>query len=206
MQPLGIATALIAVTLAVHGQKPPSSHENLEEVRRAIQHSKELDAKDSIQQTKRLSASERRRLVRYLTHEWKSPEAGSESELRSMVLSATVALADLDGDGINEVIVQGSGDLNCSPTGNCSFEVLKHSGPGFKKIAAGTAQSFSITDHKTEAFSDLLLGMHSSAFRSDVRLFRFHGGRYRRAACYDVNWRPDPEKPVLAEPIITPCE
>lgn len=193
------------MTLVFYGQSPTAPRGNLEEVRRAILHSKDLESQDSILKTKKLNGAERRRLFDYLLREWKSPDMGSEAELRAEVSNARVELADLDGDGVNEVIVQGSGDRDCSPTGNCSLEVLRRSGEGFEKIAGAIAQDFSITGRRTGAFSDLVLGMHGSATSSEVRLFRYRDGRYRRAACYVVNWQPDPDKPQLTEPAMSPC-
>lgn len=134
--------------------------------------------------------------------------AASEKELLNNVLETRVKIIDLNRDGIPEVIVQGSGEISCSPTGNCYFYVFKKSGNGYKLILEREAvQTFAITSKRTNGFNDLVLRQHGSAYESDAIVFRFIDGKYRRGPCYNVNWErlEGGEVQELDEPDITPC-
>src|SRR5262249_46989396 len=57
-------------------------------------------------------------------------ELKSEAELRDAVLDTRVALIDLNGDGVPEVVAQGM--VNCGATGNCPFWVFRKTRLGYE--------------------------------------------------------------------------
>jgi hypothetical protein len=171
----------------------------------------ELGPEDRIEVSKELKPADRDLLAQTITSilraETEDFTFGSEQQLLEGAKQTRIHLADLNGDGKNEVIAQASGDILCSPTGNCSIWVLQRADKGYRLILKANAiQTFAIQPGKTNGFQDLVLGMHGSATEQELFVYRFVNDRYRRSACYDANWeRLVGDKYVeLKSPIVTP--
>jgi hypothetical protein len=171
-----------------------------------------LDEKDQIKVTKALTPEERKALIEaisvLLRPGRKIGSAASEKKLLNDVKNTNVKLVDLNGDGIPEVIAQGSGEEYCSPTGNCDFWVFMRSGNGYKLILnKGAVQTFAISSKRTNGFNDLVLGRHGSAFEKDLFIYRFADRKYRLGPCYSASWESlvGDEWQELKNPIISPC-
>ncbi len=136
-------------------------------------------------------------------------QAGSDKELGEIAKKTNVAFVDLEGHGRNEVVGQGSGEDVCSPTGNCSFWILRHGRNGYRVILdGGSAQTFTIQSTRTNDFSDIVLGMHGSATDTTLTLYKFDGSRYKDAGCWEANWAAldkDGNWRELKEPRVTQC-
>lgn len=160
-------------------------------------------AETTLSESKKISAHDRALLISALTTRFKD-----DSSPKSRAAETRVSMIDLNGDRVPEVIAQPIGDV-CSPTGNCPFWVFKKTATGYSLILARSAiQTFTIQRARTNGYSDLVLGMHGSATSSDLFLYKFSNGRYRRAGCYEANWSyldENDEIHDLEEPRISPC-
>jgi len=171
-----------------------------------------LDGGDRIEVTEALSPGDRSALIDAISVQLrpgtKIGDATSEKDLLDAVKETRVKLIDLNGDGIPEVIAQASGSEFCSPTGNCLIWVFMRSGRGYRLILRGNSiQTYRICATGSGGFKDLVLGQHGSAFESDLFVYRFAKGKYRKSACFDANWESTvgDERRELKNPIITPC-
>jgi hypothetical protein len=171
-----------------------------------------LGEKDQIKVTKALTPEERKALIEAISVLFrpgrKIGSAASEKKLLKDVMDTYVKLVDLNGDGIPDVIAQGTGEESCSPTGNCDFWVFMRSGSGYKLILdKGAVQTFAISSRRTNGFNDLVLGQHGSAYERDLFVYHFADGRYRLGPCYSASWERlvGDEWQELKNPIITPC-
>jgi hypothetical protein len=175
--------------------------------------SEELTGKDSISQSKALPVKESARLIEAVASELRprtsTLDIKSEKQLLEVAAQTRIKAVDLSGKGVGEFMAQGVDEL-CSPTGNCEFWVLRQDGDGYSVLLHSTAtQTFTIQPTLTNGFHDIVLGQHGSAFMQGLRLYRFDGSKYRRAACYEANWRiseKDDKVRELKEPKITPCK
>jgi hypothetical protein len=133
----------------------------------------------------------------------------SERQMRLAAQKARIAFVDLAARGSNEIIAQAGDDAQCSPTGNCSLWVLRLEKDGYHVIlSAESEQTFTIQTTRTNGFRDLVLGMHGSAFESELRLYKFDGSSYKRAGCYEATWQITDEHgnaQRLEEPRISQC-
>ena len=171
-----------------------------------------LDEKDQIKSTKAFTPEERKAIIEAISVQLrpgrKLGSPASEKKLLNDVENTNVKLVDLNGDGIPEVIAQGSGQEYCSPTGNCDFWVFMRSGNGYNLILEREAvQTFAISSKRTNGFNNLVLGQHGSAFKRDLFVYRFAEGKYRLGPCYTANWErlAGDEWQQVKNPIITPC-
>lgn len=133
----------------------------------------------------------------------------SEQQLRDATLNTRVKLVDLNGDGIPEVIAQGTDKLGCSPTGNCPFWVFQKSGHEYRLLVSlGGIQTFQIQRSRSNGFRDIVVEMHGSATQRTLRLLRFGNGKYHEGGCYDANWSVLEGDTVreLKEPRLTHCK
>jgi hypothetical protein len=130
----------------------------------------------------------------------------SEQQLREAILDTPIELVDLNGDGILEVIAQGTTKEGCSPTGNCPFWVFQKSGREYRLLISLRAiQTFQIQRSRSDRFRDIVVGMHGSAFQKTLRLLQYGRGQYHEASCYEANWSGNTPAD-LKEPQLTPCE
>ena len=133
----------------------------------------------------------------------------SEQQLKDTILDTLVELVDLNGDGIPEVVAQGTNKEGCSPTGNCPFWVFQKSGREYRLLVSLNAiQTFQIQRSRSNRFSDIVVEMHGSATQRTLRLLQYGRDKYHKAGCYDANWSVLDGDTVrdLKEPQLTPCE
>ena len=174
--------------------------------------SQELSRKQTISRL-RLTPAQRADLIATMVLQMREDqsdhEAGSDKELGEIAGKTSVVFVDLDSHGRNEVVAQGSGEDECSPTGNCSFRILARRRDGYRVILdGGSTQTFTIQPTRTNGFSDIVLSMHGSATDSMLTLYQFEGTRYRDAGCWEANWAPldkDGNLHELKEPRVTRC-
>jgi hypothetical protein len=204
---------LVSMAVSTSGQKSTSvaiTHKaNLDWLFKETQY---LGEKDRLRVINGISPDERKALIEAISIQLRKGKqignAASGKKLLNDVLETRVKFIDLNGDGIPEVIVQGSGEYSCSPTGNCDFYVFMRSGNGYKLILEkGAVQTFTISSRRTSGFNDLVLGQHGSAYESGQFVYRFSDGIYRKGPCYNVSYQRlvGDEIQDLNEPDITPC-
>jgi hypothetical protein len=169
----------------------------------------ELTRENAIRFTKDLSASDRSLLIRAIAAKLRPKmdnlDIHSEKQLLSVAADTRIELVDLDSDGTPEVLAQSSGMETCGAVGNCLFWIFKKTNTGYRTILSDGAQIFTIEDTSTEGFRDVTLGVHDSASERHLFPYRFSNGRYHQRGCYDANWTPNIDGPVLKKPIIRPC-
>ena len=197
------------IALLALGQEGPQAMR----FRRNWNKAKALALEQSIGDSKDLSEVERSRLLDAVESQLRPSMsyAGikSEKELRDAAGQDRVAMIDLSGSGREKAfVVQGSGQYECSPTGNCGVQVFRPRRQRYAVILDGTAQAVWIWPTQTNGFQDVVLGMHGSATSTALKLYKFDGSRYHRMACYiaDLEYL-DQEGTIheLEEPRITPC-
>ena len=169
----------------------------------------ELDWNQTIKKSK-LPASEKEALIATIKGQLQSDSdsADAEGEESPHLEQTEIKMVQLHGHGSPEVIVQATGPVLCSPTGNCSVWVLKREHTGYRVILDGNAQTFTIQPTVTNGFHDIVLGIHGSAFEAQLTLYRFDGEAYRDAACYWATWEildKNGESKHLKEPRVTRC-
>jgi hypothetical protein len=154
--------------------------------------------------TQRISNGDRAALVDALAAQFKR-----DSKPRKTAAQTLVEFVDLNGDGVPEAICRPTGEM-CSPTGNCPFWVFEKVGARYRLILEkGAAEGFTVRHARTNGYFDVELVMHGSASMSSFFVYRFHGRRYQRTACYDENFTyfdEHGEVHELDEPRVTPCQ
>lgn len=95
-----------------------------------------------------------------------------------------IELIHLNDSKRHEVIAQATGEDLCSPTGNCSLWVFKHGRKGYQVVLDGIAQTFTIQPTITHGWHDIVLGMHGSAFETQLTVYKYDGKAYTSTACY----------------------
>lgn len=174
--------------------------------------SEELTYKQSLQRTNvtpAQRASIRTAIAAQLRPEMSELGIMSEDTLENLALDARIKLADINEDGVPEVIVQGAGEAaGCSPTGNCPFWVFQKAGPGYKLLfRADSVQTFTIQHHRSRGYCDIVVGTHESATEQNLRLFRYRDGIYHNIGCYEAYWWVFVGSTLheLKNPRISPC-
>jgi hypothetical protein len=141
-----------------------------------------------------------------LLHSILRPEAGDDrcSEPDPERFSS-LRFVELGSNERTQVIVQGVGPCQCSPTGNCSFWVYQQSANGYRLLLRrGAVQAFSIEDTRSHGYRDIVTAMHGSAFESGLTVFKFDGTRYQRRECWNMSY-PEPDSnstPTEPKPIL----
>jgi hypothetical protein len=174
-----------------------------------VRKSHELTRKNAVRFSKELSPADRSVLIRAITAklrpEMDDLDIHSEKQLRSAAANTRIELVDLDGDGTPEVLAQSWGMETCGAVGNCLFWIFKKTDGIYKPILSDGAQVFAVEDTSTNGFRDVTLAVHDSASESHLFPYGFSNGRYRRLGCYEAEWFPKPDGPMLKTPIIKRC-
>ena len=211
IRPIGIFLLLILFSdLRVLGQSAPFTGISMARLQWDAAHGQELARGDAVRFSKELTAEERAGLTRFFTEDLRPSmnllDIHSDRELREVAEDTQVKLVDLNGDGTREVIVQGWGKKSgCGVTGNCPFSVLEKTDRGYRTILNATAQVFTVEETRSDTFRNLVLGLHDSASESELLIYRYKNGRYRKTGCYEANWSPSVVGPPLKKPVITRC-
>ena len=146
----------------------------------------------------------RRAIEAQLRPEMPGLEITSEAQLSEKALDTRIKLVDLNRGGTPEVIAQSM--VGCGATGNCSFWIFRKTGRDYKLILDGYGQTFTVQKESSNGFRDIVVASHASATDSGLTLFRYEGGQYREAGCYEANWAPivNGVRRELKDPLITP--
>ncbi|MGH9560667.1 MAG: hypothetical protein ACRD3S_04360, partial [Terracidiphilus sp.] len=159
----------------------------------------ELIASQSLRNTK-MSRPDRAAITRAIEARIRPemPDLGiqSEEQLAKAALDTRIKLIDLNQDRVPEVVAQGMAD--CSATGNCSFWIFQKTSHGYKLLLNGFGQTFTIQEASTNGFRDIVVAEHDSAFESGLTVYRYRGGKYEEAACYDAKFSEDSKEPRVA--------
>jgi hypothetical protein len=83
-------------------------------------------------------------------------------------------------------VVQGSGQDQCSPTGNCSFWIF---GRDYKILLNTTAQQFRIQSSSDSSHPDIVTAVHCSAYDGDLKQWHFDGTTYQPSACASYTYK-----------------
>lgn len=132
----------------------------------------------------------------------------SEQQLNDAVLDTRVEMVDLNGDGIPEVIAQGTDKEGCSPTGDCPFWVFQKSAREYRLLVSVPAiQTFQVNRTSSDGFRDIVVEMHGSTTERTLRMLRYTRGKYHAVGCYVAEWSVLEGGAVrnLKEPLLTPC-
>lgn len=108
----------------------------------------------------------------------------SQKRLEEEALNTRVKLIDLDRDGTPEVVAQAM--VACGASGNCPFWVLQKKPDCYKLLLEDTVETFTVQKTRTNGFSDIVLASHDSAFEQTIDVYRYEGGAYKDAGCYDA--------------------
>ena len=132
-------------------------------------------------------------------------EIKSEAVLKKKASDTRIALIDLDGDGIPEVVAQAM--VRCGATGNCPFWVFRKSKRGYDVILQGEAQTFTVQPSSTNGFPDIVLSTHGSYSSGSLTDYHYRDGVYEDVGCYVYEWTVLEDETIreLKEPRITPC-
>lgn len=85
--------------------------------------------------------------------------------------------------------IQGIGEKQCSPTGNCSFWILRRLHGKYETILnIDMVQTFRFLNSQTHGYPDLVTWSHDSAMERGGRLFRFDGQEYRESVSWDEDY------------------
>jgi hypothetical protein len=98
-------------------------------------------------------------------------------------------------------LVQGFGNILCSPTSNCESWALDSD---YKILFSTIAQMLKVQSTAHHGKPDVLTYMHGGASTGDLKQWRFDGTRYHRIACESYDGR-DSDGNELKQPLITPC-
>jgi hypothetical protein len=186
-------SVLLGFTLGAVGQTGGTAGISKARLLWIDEHGTILSERETIGVAHGLSSAQRESLIRFFISEIR-PEMsllgiGSESELRQAASEQVVRLIDLNRDGVPEVVSRANGEWSgCSPSGNCSFSVLERTAKGYKTILDGVARFFSVEKTETNGFQDIVLGMHGSATETELKVYQYRDGKYRKTACYDADW------------------
>jgi hypothetical protein len=173
-------------------------------------HAQELSWKQSISRTTNLTTPERDRLLTAIVKQLRQSDFESAEEMRRVAAETRIQYVDLDSDGKPDVIAQAGGDNpGCSPTGNCTFWILHSHDGRYETLLEAEAQTFTVQPTRSKKFFTVVLTRHSSAFESEVKVYKFDGEAYREDGCYTAEWEAlgdDGEYHRLKEPRITSCK
>jgi hypothetical protein len=85
--------------------------------------------------------------------------------------------------------IQSFSEPQCSPTGNCSFWVLRRlHGKYATVLDIGMVQTFGFLKSETHGYPDLVTWSHGSATERGGRFFRFDGHEYRESLSWEEDY------------------
>lgn len=127
-----------------------------------------------------------------------------DAELFDLASNESYQWADLDGDGVPELIASGFGVDQCGGTGNCILQVFRRHGSEMELILYARAESLMIDRSGPKPL--LVLYTHASAIQGDLAVYSFQKAHKANLMYhYDVTWAPfDPSKPSYRAPHLEP--
>jgi hypothetical protein len=167
----------------------------------------ELTWEQSLRRTQNLSEAERSHLLAAMADQLSGYDFQSEDERKKAAADARIKLVALGRGGNSDFIVQ-AGSALCSPTGNCTFWILRRRGNLYTPLLETEAQTFTLQRSRNNGLLDIVLTRHSSASESEVKVYKFDGKSYKESGCYMAEWAqlgPDGEFHKLKAPKLTAC-
>ena len=152
---------------------------------------KELTANESLGNAKTSEADKRAiaaAIIRQLYPRRKNVAPEAKAKFLKAALATRVEVTDLNGDGMPEVVAQGMGEEDCSPTGNCPLWIFQRVGNEYRLLLRSFGQTFTIQKRSTNGYRDVVISMHGSATESELKEYQFSGGMYRKVGCFDAEW------------------
>jgi hypothetical protein len=174
----------------------------------------------TIGNAKELSSEERSALLAFIQHRYTHPSNGHNKEmyedltatdLRKWVPRTRIEFVDLNGDGANEIVLQGYGIGPCGATGNCILIVLQRSGSGWKTLLdtheqfGGGFEKIRLLETSTNGYRDIVVAAHDSAVERTAFVLDYDGKRYRERECYAISWFAAGGSQRLHKPSVGPC-
>jgi hypothetical protein len=199
-----LAAILVAITFSAfvcRGQETAS----ISRLRRDWNNAKPLSWEEGIDISS-LPASQRAAIGAALRQWFRQISRTGDSEEHAD--EGNVSIVELGSPNRKQLVRRGTGQFDCSPTGNCSFQVLQPVQTGYRVILDSIGQTFTIMPGRTKHYHDILVGMHGSATLMGVQLYKFDGLRYKRGGCFNAEFQGEDENGSsreLDEPRITPC-
>ena len=89
------------------------------------------------------------------------------------------AAFDLDGDGVDEMLLRLDGRLDCG-SGGCAFRVYRKEPRGFRKVS-GTTVTFlpiAVSDRTSHGWRDIVVGQRKDHVPSGKARLSYEGGTY----------------------------
>lgn len=132
-------------------------------------------------------------------------EIETEAELKNKSMDTRIALIDLNGDGVPEVVAQAM--VGCGGTGNCPFWIFRKSTRCYDVVLEGCAQTFTVQPSTSNGFRDIVLSTHGSYSSGDLADYHYRDGAYKDEGCYAYDWtaREGGNVRRLKKPRIVPC-
>ena len=129
----------------------------------------------------------------------------ANSELLQLSKLTAVKLFDVTGDGVPEVIAEGSNTESgmCSPTGNCPWWVFGKQGYRYIPLLESFGNGLSTDCSRKGRQCDISVFMHGSATEFGIKVYRFTDTKYAKVAEYSVAWPLDENGRTARQPTIT---
>jgi hypothetical protein len=140
----------------------------IQRFRHVWNHVKTLDGKSAVSITT-LPNSQRAAMIAALKR-W-DRELGRRDTDDTPLSEAVIERVHLKVTGSPEMVMTGSGQLDCSPTGNCSIWVLQPANDGYRVILESLGQTFSTGSSRTKGYHDIFVNMHGSAYETTVKFY-----------------------------------
>ncbi len=104
---------------------------------------------------------------------------------RLQIIASQLRAEAITSSGEQTFLVQGSGQEQCAPVGNCSFWIFDAQ---HRILLATQAQTVKYLPTIHNNRNDVLTRRHGSATESTIAQWQFDGKRYRHIRCFDVNY------------------
>lgn len=96
------------------------------------------------------------------------------------------------GSGHEGMVVRGSGDCLCGPSGNCEVWLFEIAG-GVPRLLlrASAVQEVTLKESASNGYRDLVTSMRASGGDADLSVYQFDGKEYRLKQCLRLTWNDD---------------
>ena len=179
------------------------------DLRRDLPHAAELRADEAISSNPALPPQLRSQLMGLMVIELgpttAESEVASKSATRALIGKTRARLVTISDEPGETVLLQAwDFQTGCGGTGNCPTFIFHKTGGKWEKLLDTMAETIAIRPSSSDGYKEIFVGLHNSATDTEARIYRFTKGRYRRAACFEVDYQ-GPDLSALIEPTITPC-
>jgi hypothetical protein len=150
----------------------------------------------SAQTSKRVTAQEKAALTQLILTDKQVQEEGVSSD--AVMKGITVKKVDLNKDGQPEFIVVLGEEMICGAHANCPTWVYRKAGGEYQLLLRTFGQQLLLEKSSTNSFRDLRSEGASSAFETDLSIYKFDGNKYQAKACYSRTYSAKGRKPKIA--------